>query len=72
MKWFVRSLLWYRDRNREGLSECVDKESALEWVRSATRNNNFLAISIEHGPRTIARWERKGYDKRNALRRVWK
>lgn len=71
MKWSVRTLLYYKDMNREGVYRCDSKDDAIEFIVGAKPVVNYLECVIYHGPKPIAKWKRANHERRNPLRRVW-
>lgn len=70
MKWSVKTLLYYKDMNREGIYRCDSKSDALEFVYGAMVVPNYLECVIYCGPLKVARWERRNHERRNPLRRT--
>ncbi len=57
MKWTVRYVVRYPDRERHGQSECGDRERAMEWVKLHSGRKSMIArLEVLHGPKIVGTW----------------
>lgn len=66
MRWKVRYLIGYRDRDRWGESQAYNSRNAYDWVRLAPKD--ILEVMVYMGPKLMGHWKRNS---KHQLIRVW-